>query len=244
MASSSVSTQIEPAPDRLRGSRFHLGKTVAVVVLVGVTSLCWVFRRPWFQANLGVVDPGQVMRSAQPRGQLASWVRDFQISSILNLRGGSPADSWYDAEVRLARESGVSFYDLPLSATRRPTRRKLLVLIDLLGRCPYPLLIHCKSGADRTGLVSALYLMVRRGMPPESAAPCLFHRIRPHTAVRDRAPSRAAQRVRRLAQDQSTAAFTRAVSRLGQEQLSRDRPSGGPPCPAARAACSVSVSEE
>jgi len=169
LASSSVSKQTDLAPASLPQSRFRFGKTAVALVLVGATSLCWVFRRPWFQGNLGVVDPGYVMRSAQPTGQLASWLRDFQISSILNLRGGSPADSWYDAEVRSARESAVSYYDLPLSATRRPSRRELLRLIDLLDRCDYPLLIHCKSGADRTGLASALYLMVRRGEPPERA---------------------------------------------------------------------------
>ena len=43
------------------------------------------------------------------------------------------------------------------------------MLIDTLRSCPYPLLIHCKSGADRTGLASALYLMIRRGVPPEQA---------------------------------------------------------------------------
>ncbi len=43
------------------------------------------------------------------------------------------------------------------------------MLIDVLEQCPYPLLIHCKSGADRTGLASALYRMVERGEPPERA---------------------------------------------------------------------------
>jgi hypothetical protein len=61
------------------------------------------------------------------------------------------------------------FYDLPLSATRRPTRRDLLTLIDTLNSCPYPLLIHCKSGADRTGLASALYRMIRLGQTPSEA---------------------------------------------------------------------------
>src|SRR5262249_25909523 len=102
--------------------------------------------------------------------QLSRWIRDYHLRSILNLRGGNPADWWYEAEVKTAQSSGVSFYDLPLHATRRPTRRELLVLIDTLRSCRYPLLIHCKSGADRTGLASALYLMVHRGQPPERAA--------------------------------------------------------------------------
>jgi hypothetical protein len=56
-----------------------------------------------------------------------------------------------------------------MSAIRRPARRELLQLIDLLDRCRYPLLIHCKWGSDRTGLASALYLMVKRGKSPAQA---------------------------------------------------------------------------
>jgi hypothetical protein len=139
-------------------------------VLVALTvGLCWTFRRPWFEGNLGVVEAGRVIRSAQPTSQLPAWIRDYRLRSILNLRGGSAADGWYDAEVKAAQSGGVSFYDFPISATRRPSRRELLVLIDTLGTCPYPLLIHCKSGADRTGLASALYLMIQRGIPPEQA---------------------------------------------------------------------------
>jgi len=154
---------------RIPRSGTRYAKTAAVLVLVCAIVLGWVFRRPWFEGNLAVVDPGNVLRSAQPTGQLANWIRDHQISSILNLRGGGPADWWYEKEVQTARQSGTTYYDLPLSATRRPTRRELLRLVDLLDHCTYPLLIHCKSGADRTGLASALYLMVRRGEPPEQA---------------------------------------------------------------------------
>jgi hypothetical protein len=141
----------------------------AVVLLTLALSAAWIFRRPWFQGNLAVVDPGRVIRSAQPTSQLPEWIREYQLRSILNLRGGSAADWWYGAEVKAARDGGVSFYDLPLSATRRPSRRELLILIDTLRSCPYPLLIHCKSGADRTGLASALYVMIGRGIPPERA---------------------------------------------------------------------------
>jgi protein tyrosine phosphatase (PTP) superfamily phosphohydrolase (DUF442 family) len=140
-----------------------------VIALTITLSACWAFRRPWFQGNLGTVDAGRVMRSAQPSARLAEWIRDYRLRSILNLRGGSLADPWYAAEVKTAGASGVSFYDLPLSATRRPSRRELLTLVDLLLASQYPLLIHCKSGADRTGLATALYLMVVRGEPPEQA---------------------------------------------------------------------------
>jgi protein tyrosine phosphatase (PTP) superfamily phosphohydrolase (DUF442 family) len=144
-------------------------KFAATVVLAGAVAATWVFKRPWFEGNLGVVDPGLVMRSAQPTTQLSDWIARYGLKSILNLRGGGPDDWWYELEIKCSRENAVAYYDVPLSATKRPTRRELLQLIDLLDHCSYPLLIHCKSGADRTGLASALYRMVRRDEPPENA---------------------------------------------------------------------------
>jgi hypothetical protein len=135
-----------------------------ILVVVVVT-----FRNPLFHGNFGVVDPERVYRSAQPDETLPIVIEQYGLASILNLRGGSPSDSWYVAEVRVSRERGVDFYDLSMSATRRPRRRELLILLDLFERCRYPLLIHCKSGSDRTGLVTALYLMSRRGEPPDQA---------------------------------------------------------------------------
>jgi len=169
LTTSSIPQRRDGALAGSRRRRFPVGKAAVVASLVCALGLAWVFRRPWFQGNLGVVDQGKVIRSAQPTSQLPRWVRDFHLQAVLNLRGGSPADWWYDAEVRTAQDSGLAYYDLPLSATRRPTRRQLLRLTDILERCPYPLLIHCKSGADRTGLATALYLMLRRGEPPERA---------------------------------------------------------------------------
>ena len=169
LATSAIPKQRDSARIVVPAHRFPTGKAAVVVVVVCALTLSWVFWRPWFEGNLAVVDEGQVIRSAQPTSQLPRLVADYHLRSILNLRGGNPADSWYDAEVRTTQARQLVYYDLPLSATRRPTRRELLFLIDILARCPYPLLIHCKSGADRTGLASALYLMTRKGEPPEQA---------------------------------------------------------------------------
>jgi hypothetical protein len=127
------------------------------------------FYKPLFTGNFGVVDPGQVYRCAQPKAGLARLLDQSHPGSILNLRGGSLNDSWYAAEWKASQERQIDFYDLPLSAVRRPKRRDLLCLLDVMEHCRYPLLIHCKSGADRTGLASALYLMARRGEPPDQA---------------------------------------------------------------------------
>ncbi len=119
--------------------------------------------------NFGAVDPGRVYRCAQPKDNLDQILGRYGLKTVLNLRGGSEADDWYLNEVRATVRRNVDFYDLPLSASRRPTRRELLVVLDLLDRCRYPLLIHCKSGADRTGLVSGLYRLSVLREPPERA---------------------------------------------------------------------------
>ncbi len=141
---------------------------VAIIVLLSLLGIV-TFHRPLFLGNLGEVCQGQVYRSAQPQNGLEKLIQSKHLSSILNLRGGSQGDSWYAHEVELTKANGIDFYDLPMSATSRPGRRQLLILLDLFKHCRYPLLIHCKSGSDRTGLASALYLMTMNQLDPDSA---------------------------------------------------------------------------
>ena len=157
-----------PDPSR-RGRRRNRIKIELALLTVGAIAFSAYFYRPLFLGNLGVVDEGLVYRSAQPKGDIPGLIRDRKLASIVNLRGGGEGDAWYVAEVAATRDAGVDFYDLPMSAVRRPTRRELLVLIDLLSRCKYPLLIHCKSGSDRTGLLAGLYLLLKKGQAPDRA---------------------------------------------------------------------------
>ena len=156
-----------PGPGLARGRRRRLRIGLAALMVAG--AFLGYFRDPLLRGNLGVVDEGLVYRAAQPTGDVAGIIRERKLASILNLRGGGPDDRWYADEVEATRTAGVDFYDLPMSATKRPSRRELLTLIDVLGRCRYPLLIHCKSGSDRTGLAVALYLMTRKGVTPDRA---------------------------------------------------------------------------
>lgn len=147
--------------------RLKLGaRFVGVAAVIGAASLAL---RPHLTQNFGEIAPGRAYRSSQPTTRLPEMIRENHLASILNLRGGSPADSWYVDEVRNARAGGVAFYDLPLSAVRRPSRRELLFLIDALVNAPPPLLIHCRAGADRTGLAAVVYNLSVLGLPPEKA---------------------------------------------------------------------------
>jgi protein tyrosine phosphatase (PTP) superfamily phosphohydrolase (DUF442 family) len=121
--------------------------------------------------NFHVVSPGQVYRSGQvTREMLIEKAREHGIKSVLNLRGVSSDTKWYEAETQAARELGLKHYDFPLSARREVTDQEIDQLLAMIDSAPKPLLIHCKSGSDRTGLASALYLYARENKSPEEAS--------------------------------------------------------------------------
>jgi len=50
-----------------------------------------------------------------------------------------------------------------------PRRETIHEARALFERIEYPVLIHCKSGADRAGIMSVLYLLLREGRPLDEA---------------------------------------------------------------------------
>jgi protein tyrosine/serine phosphatase len=81
------------------------------------------------------------------------------IRSIINLRGANPGDDWYDQECAVARNYSLRFYDLPVDS-QCPTPPELKQLLGVLEACPKPVLIHCQSGIDRSGIVAAICVLL------------------------------------------------------------------------------------
>jgi protein tyrosine phosphatase (PTP) superfamily phosphohydrolase (DUF442 family) len=133
------------------------GLTFLLIALLGYE----VFRvAAW--TNRHDVIPGRVYRSAQPTGdELRAEVRAKNIRTVVNLRGVSPGPDWYTDETRAAHDLNVSQEDVTLSANRLPPPAELRRLLDVLDHTEYPILIHCKRGADRTGLVSAIVRLLQ-----------------------------------------------------------------------------------
>jgi protein tyrosine/serine phosphatase len=108
--------------------------------------------------NFHEVVPGELYRSNQPTaGQLADYKQRYGIRTIVNLRGGENSP-WYHEEVAAASSLGVKHIDFRMSAGRQLTLDETHALIALLRNAPKPILIHCRSGADRTGLAAVIYL--------------------------------------------------------------------------------------
>lgn len=109
--------------------------------------------------NFHAVERDEVFRSAQPSGQtIASYQQRHHIRSIINLRGENTGSPWYDEEVAAARRLGIRHIDFRMSSKKELTQAEAEQLIELMRTAPKPLLIHCQSGSDRTGLASALYV--------------------------------------------------------------------------------------
>lgn len=162
-----LDTQIATERSRATNRRRLLRLSVVLTILLGLTVT--IGYKPLFQKNFAEVVPGKLYRSAQPDARLNGWVEEYDIKSVLNLRGGHPSYDWYKLERDIVRDHAVDYYEVPISAQYRPRKRELLQLIDLLGRARYPMLVHCKSGADRTGLGVALYHMIVQKEPPQKA---------------------------------------------------------------------------
>ncbi|MBK5934967.1 tyrosine phosphatase family protein [Rhodovulum imhoffii] len=88
--------------------------------------------------------------------------------SVLSLRGRSAA-AHHLLEEEACATAGLRLYTVNLQARKLACPARYLDLLDLFGRIERPLLIHCKSGADRTGLAAALYLMHVGQVPVEQA---------------------------------------------------------------------------
>lgn len=113
-----------------------------------VSDEMWRSNQPW---------PFQIRRMA------AQGVR-----TIINLRGARPCGS-YALEAEACQRHGVALVDLGTRSRGVPEREFIYEADDIFRRIAYPALMHCKSGADRAGFMSALYLVLRKNEPVETA---------------------------------------------------------------------------
>ena len=116
-------------------------------------------RKLW--TNFDEVAPG-VYRSNQPDPDRYAALAKRGIKTILNLRGVSPHSHYLFAE-EATRVNSMKMVTIPLEARAAVTRERYAELFDAFRSLDKPFLMHCKSGADRAGLASALYRMVIMG---------------------------------------------------------------------------------
>lgn len=120
-----------------------------------------ILRLVW--RNFAVVVPGRWYRASHPLPwRIAGWVRRIGLRTIVNLRG--PRECGSDALTRAAAaRAGVAHVYMPFESRGAPHKDRILRFHEIWRTVETPVLMHCKSGADRAGLASGLVLMFEGG---------------------------------------------------------------------------------
>ena len=110
----------------------------------------------------------ELVRTNQPWPfQFRQW-KEKGVKTIINLRGGFDA-SFYALERDACERLGLTLIDFTVTSREVPSRARVLGAKEMFDTIEYPALMHCKSGADRAGIMSVLYSHFRLGQPIRQA---------------------------------------------------------------------------
>ena len=116
-----------------------------------------------FWSNAAEVIPGRLYRSNHPTpASLARLARRLQLRTIINLRGEKPNGSTA-LSLATAQRLGLHHVFMAFESRGAPHRDRILRFHELYRSCPAPMLVHCKSGADRAGLAAGLAILFEGG---------------------------------------------------------------------------------
>jgi protein tyrosine/serine phosphatase len=107
-------------------------------------------------------------RSAQPGPHHVRAAARRGIKTIVNLRGKRVCGSYW-LEREACERHGIRLVDFQIRSRAAPSLEELRAVRKLFRTVEYPVLLHCKSGADRAGLMSALYRFLVEEVPLETA---------------------------------------------------------------------------
>jgi protein tyrosine/serine phosphatase len=107
-------------------------------------------------------------RCAQPAPHHIRKFAQQGVRTIINLRGENGRGGYW-LEQAACEKYGIALVNFKISSRRAPTRERIAAAFELFNRVEYPMLMHCKTGADRTGLMSVLYSVLKEGLPLSKA---------------------------------------------------------------------------
>lgn len=140
---------------------------VLILALLSFAYRTSVFR---ISKNFYEVDPGKFYRSAQLTSEeLQEVIDQYKIKTVISLRGANPKAFWYPPEIETVEKNHIKFLSFGFATEYYPQPEDLRGYLKALKEEDYPILVHCKTGADRTGEATALYMMEIKGVPKEQA---------------------------------------------------------------------------
>jgi undecaprenyl-diphosphatase len=151
-----------------RGRRISIAVLALALLLLLPASYFGLYMQT--QGNFHPITQGEAYRSAKlDRDKLEYYIKKYNIKSIVNLIGHHPDKPWYREEIQVSAEYNIKHYDLSLSATNEPSEKDVRKLTEIFENAPRPVLIHCKGGSDRSGLVAAMWKVIVDKEPKSDA---------------------------------------------------------------------------
>lgn len=112
----------------------------------------------------------KLYRSAQPDvSELDDLIERRHLACVLSLRKADPPAPEVLVETEHLRERGILHANVALSPTRLPRPEALVDLVSRFDRGPYPMLVHCEEGVDRTGFAIVVWLVLYGGKSVDEA---------------------------------------------------------------------------
>ena len=154
---------------RRRDSLLRIARYAIILVALSAVAGVWLFRGPLFCGNLHTVISNEVYRSAQPSpGALERRIRELSLRSVINLRTSEKGASWFKTEHAVTEARGVDFHLIRFGGDFMPPRATLRQLVHLLDTARRPLLLHCEGGIERSGIASAVAVLLAGGNVAEA----------------------------------------------------------------------------
>lgn len=121
-----------------------------------------------FYDNTHEVAPGKMWRAYQPSpAALKKW-KKRGVRTVINLRGNKPSGFLF-LEEEACRALGMKLVTFRVFSREAPSLDILRGARNLFEEIEYPAVMHCKSGADRAGVMATLYLFFHEGRPLDEA---------------------------------------------------------------------------
>lgn len=151
-------------------SRSLAGRLIRFSLVLLVLAPVGYYAFGFFTGNIHEAIPGQIYRGGQLSApSLENVIGKYKIRTVLNVRGCCWPDKWYINEAEVCQRLDVNLEDVCFSAVHLPSRDELCVLLDVLDRAERPIFIHCRQGADRTGLASMAAALMTDGCSYDDA---------------------------------------------------------------------------
>ena len=113
-----------------------------------------------FVSNFYQVDSG-LYRCAQPNKRAFLELSEIGMTTVVNLR-------YFDTDKRKAKKTDLQLFHIKMRASQCK-EDEIVAVLRLIKNRQGAIVIHCKHGADRTGLIIALYRILFQGWSKEDA---------------------------------------------------------------------------